>query len=180
MGCLNILIYHIFRECFPISYCFLLMLCIFYCFFLFDTFDRLPMLKSLDVSFNSILKIPEEIGSATSLVKYLSFFFLFFLFSFPLPSPFNFIKSGRFSSSLLLFLCVFMWISVSLWFLVFDISEWKTRNAKRILFASISIAITSYWLNLRWLHVFFHSVSHLFCFSSVCVGGWVGGWGGVI
>lgn len=98
----------------------------------------------------------------------------------PSPPPFNFIISGRFSSSLLLFLCVFVWISVSLWFLVFDISEWKPRNGKHILYVSISIAITSYWLNLRWLHVFFHSVSLLFCFSSVCVGGWVGrgvGWG---
>lgn len=28
------------------------------------------MLKSLDVSFNSIVEIPEEIGSAASLVKY--------------------------------------------------------------------------------------------------------------
>lgn len=33
-------------------------------------FNRLPMLKSLDVSFNLIGKIPEEIGSATLLVKY--------------------------------------------------------------------------------------------------------------
>lgn len=33
------------------------------------TFFRLQSLKSLDVSFNSILKIPEEIGSATALVK---------------------------------------------------------------------------------------------------------------
>ncbi|XWS11066.1 hypothetical protein CRYUN_Cryun38cG0051700 [Craigia yunnanensis] len=31
---------------------------------------RLSMLKSLDVSFNSIVAIPEEIGSATSLVKF--------------------------------------------------------------------------------------------------------------
>jgi len=31
---------------------------------------RLPQLKMLDVSFNSIVNIPEEIGSAMSLVKY--------------------------------------------------------------------------------------------------------------
>lgn len=32
-------------------------------------FDRLHMLKSLDVSFNFIETIPEEIGSVASLVK---------------------------------------------------------------------------------------------------------------
>uniref|UniRef100_A0A803MHB2 Plant intracellular Ras-group-related LRR protein 6 n=1 Tax=Chenopodium quinoa TaxID=63459 RepID=A0A803MHB2_CHEQI len=37
--------------------------------FLFWESDRLPSLKSLDVSFNSLANIPEEIGSATSLVK---------------------------------------------------------------------------------------------------------------
>lgn len=36
---------------------------------------RLQMLKSLDVSFNSILEIPEEIGSAASLVKYVHLVF---------------------------------------------------------------------------------------------------------
>ena len=30
-------------------------------------FDRLPMLKSLDVSFNMIQKLPDEIESATNL-----------------------------------------------------------------------------------------------------------------
>lgn len=35
---------------------------------------RLPQLKMLDVSFNSIVKLPEEIGSAASLVKYAVFF----------------------------------------------------------------------------------------------------------
>lgn len=30
---------------------------------------RLPLLKALDVSFNLITSIPEEIGSVTSLVK---------------------------------------------------------------------------------------------------------------
>lgn len=34
------------------------------------SFGRLHMLKSLDVSFNSIMEIPEEIGSTVSLVKY--------------------------------------------------------------------------------------------------------------
>lgn len=38
------------------------------------------MLKSLDVSFNSIQHLPEEIGSATSLVKYE----LLFIVAFPL------------------------------------------------------------------------------------------------
>ena len=42
---------------------------------------RLPLLKSLDVSFNSIQLLPEEIGSAISLVKYV-FIFLWFLCCF--------------------------------------------------------------------------------------------------
>lgn len=33
------------------------------------SFHRLTVLKSLDVSFNSIISIPEEIGLASSLVK---------------------------------------------------------------------------------------------------------------
>jgi hypothetical protein len=39
----------------------------------FFVFYRLPQLKMLDVSHNSILTIPEEIGTAASLVKYAVF-----------------------------------------------------------------------------------------------------------
>lgn len=44
-------------------------------FFVFvSNFYRLPQLKMLDVSNNLLVSIPEEIGSAASLVKYALFY----------------------------------------------------------------------------------------------------------
>lgn len=52
------------------EFCGLCIICgMFIVWFLLYVFDRLHMLKLLDVSFNSIMKIPDEIGSATALVK---------------------------------------------------------------------------------------------------------------